>query len=56
MAAFPIMAIHDEIVIEVPEEKAEDAKEWLIECMKKGMEEVLKEVPVTVTVEVRRTL
>jgi DNA polymerase-1 len=48
--AFPILAIHDEIVIESPEEKAEDAKAWLIVCMVKGMEEVLEEVPVTVAV------
>ena len=54
--AFPVLAIHDEIVIEVPEERAEDAKAWLIECMVKGMEEVLEEVPVIVAVDVRRTL
>lgn len=37
-------------MIESPEEKAEDAKHWLIVCMVKGMEEVLEEVPVTVAV------
>ena len=54
--AFPVLAIHDGIVVEVPEERAKDAKAWLIGCMVKGMEEVLKEVPVAVAVEVQRTL
>ena len=50
-----VLTVHDEIVIEVPEERAEDARAWLIRCMEQGMEEVLKEVPVAVTSEVRRT-
>ncbi len=28
--AFPILAEHDEIVIEAPANKAEEAKEWLV--------------------------
>jgi len=51
-----VSAIHDEIVIEVEESRAEEAKEWLTNCMITGMEEVLKEVPVTVSAEVRDTL
>ena len=50
-----VLTVHDEIVIEVPEERAEDARAWLIRCMEQGMKEVLKEVPVAVTSEVRRT-
>ena len=51
----PVLAVHDEIVVEVPEESAEDARAWLIQCMVQGMKEVLKEVPVAVASEVRRT-
>ena len=54
--AFPILVIHDEIVVEVRADKADETKEWLTTCMVEGMEDVLKEVPVAVAVEVRRTL
>jgi DNA polymerase-1 len=56
VGAFPVLAIHDEIVVEAPEEKANEVKEWLTKCMVEGMGDVLKEVPVAVAVEVRRTL
>ena len=53
--AFPVLAIHDEIVVEAPAEKAREAEEWLVRCMREAMEEYLKEVPVMVDAEVRRT-
>ena len=53
--AFPVLAIHDEIVVECPTDKAEEAKAWLVRCMREGMEEFLKEVPIVVDAEVRRT-
>lgn len=40
--------VHDEIVIEVPEADAEQARVYLIACMKGGMERLLKVVPVEV--------
>jgi len=30
--AFPILVIHDEIVVEVRTDKADEAKEWLTTC------------------------
>jgi DNA polymerase-1 len=53
--AFPVLAIHDEIIVEAPAEKAREAEEWLVRCMREAMEEYLKEVPVMVDAEVRRT-
>jgi DNA polymerase-1 len=53
--AFPVLAIHDEIVVEAPADKAREAEEWLVRCMREAMEEYLKEVPVMVDAEVRRT-
>lgn len=40
--------IHDEIVLEVPETEAEQARAYLTACMKDGMERLLREVPVGV--------
>ena len=52
---FPVLAIHEEIVVEAPAEKAREAEEWLARCMREAMEEYLKEVPVMVDVEVKET-
>ena len=51
--AFPVLTIHDEIVIEAPIDRANEAKEWLVKCMTDGMAEVLTEVPVVVDAEVK---
>ena len=53
--AFPVLAIHDEIIVEAPVEKAREAEEWLVRCMREAMEEYLKAVPVVVDVEVKET-
>jgi DNA polymerase-1 len=59
--AVPILAVHDEVVVECPEEQAEEVKSWLVKAMVDGMEEVLnsgldtdhpERVPVKVKVEV----
>jgi DNA polymerase-1 len=59
--AVPILAVHDEVVAECPEEQAEEVKVWLVKAMVDGMEEVLnsgpdnddlERVPVRVEVEV----
>ena len=52
--AFPILAIHDEIIIEAPADQAEEAKAWLVQCMEDGMSQILKEVPVVVEAEVKQ--
>jgi DNA polymerase-1 len=51
---FPILAVHDEVVVEAPEEAALEAKAWLEEAMRRGMGEVLEGVPVVVEAEVYR--
>ncbi len=51
--AFPILAVHDEIVIEAPANKAEEAKEWLVQCMVDGMAQILREVPVVVDAAIK---
>jgi DNA polymerase-1 len=45
---FPVLAVHDEVVVEAPEEAALGARAWLEEAMRRGMGAVLKEVPVEV--------
>jgi DNA polymerase-1 len=39
--AVPILAVHDEVVVECPEEQAEEVKVWLVKAMVDGMNEVL---------------
>jgi DNA polymerase-1 len=39
--AFPILAVHDEVVVECPEEQDEEAKAWLVKALVDGMEKVL---------------
>jgi DNA polymerase-1 len=46
--AVPVLCIHDEVVVECDAETAEQTKEWLVGCMKAGMETVLHAVPVVV--------
>lgn len=42
--AFPVLAVHDELVIECPTADVEAAKTWLSASMAKGMEPILKTV------------
>ena len=51
--AFHVLAIHDEIIIEVPADQAVAAQEWLIRCMTDGMSQILKSVPVVVEAETK---
>ena len=51
--AFPVLAIHDEIVVETPAEKAHEVKEWLTTCMVEGMAAFLRDVPVKVEIAVK---
>lgn len=46
-----VNVIHDEVLLEVDESEAEEAKDILETCMKKGMEKILKVVPVVVDIK-----
>jgi DNA polymerase-1 len=47
-AARPVLCVHDEIVVECDAVAAETARDWLMRCMERGMETVLRQVPVVV--------
>jgi DNA polymerase-1 len=49
--AFPVMVIHDEIVVEAPADKSEDAAAWLKQAMLDGMAPLIDPVPVEVEVK-----
>ncbi len=53
-SAVPVLAVHDEIVVECDATEAEAARQWLVECMTRGMQAVLREVPVVVEAQVVR--
>jgi DNA polymerase-1 len=46
--AAPVLAVHDELVVEADAGEAEAARDWLVGCMRRGMEAFLKKVPVEV--------
>ncbi|MDQ6771399.1 MAG: DNA polymerase [Candidatus Dormibacteraeota bacterium] len=50
-----VLAVHDELVVEVRESLAEEAKAWLERCMRDAGQELLKKVPVEVEGQVART-
>lgn len=47
-----VAAVHDELILEVPSEDAEVAKETLVAAMEQGMRQLLKTVPVVVEASV----
>lgn len=53
--ARPVLLVHDEIVVEVPETDAVAAKNWLERCMMQGMEPWLNPVPVVVEATIKKT-
>jgi DNA polymerase I-like protein with 3'-5' exonuclease and polymerase domains len=53
--AFPVLAVHDEIVLECDEAQAEQAKAWLRQAMLDGMRPLIDPVPVEVEVSAGRT-
>ena len=53
--AFPVLVIHDEIVIECDETQAEAVAKWLKAAMIDGMAPLIDPVPVEVEVSVART-
>jgi DNA polymerase-1 len=44
--------VHDEIVLEVPEEDTAEASEFLKTCMVDGMKQLVRDVPIDVEVSV----
>lgn len=54
-SAFPVLVVHDEIVVECPEADAGRAAEWLTRAMLDGMAPHVAPVPVEVEVKVGRT-
>jgi DNA polymerase-1 len=53
--AFPVLVVHDEIVIECDESQAETASAWLKKAMLDGMAPLIHPVPVEVEVKVAKT-
>jgi DNA polymerase-1 len=53
--AFPVLAAHDEIVIEAPADRADAAAAWLKAAMVDAMAPLIDPVPVEVEVTVART-
>ena len=52
--AVPVLAVHDELVVECDRDRAEDVRAWVVECMTQGMQTFLRQVPVEVEVMVCR--
>src|SRR5204862_58634 len=50
-----VLAVHDEVVIEVPETEAEQARAWVTSCMVEAMAPLINPVPVEVEAKVGRT-
>jgi DNA polymerase-1 len=50
-----VLAVHDEVVVEVPESEAEPAKAWVSRCMVDAMAPLIDPVPVEVEAKVGRT-
>jgi len=47
-SAAPILVVHDEIVVECDRTQAEEARAWVMDAMRSGMETVLHRVPAEV--------
>lgn len=47
-----VNVIHDEVLLEIDKSEAEEAKDILETCMEKGMEKILKIVPVVVDIKI----
>ena len=55
LGPFPVLVAHDEIVIEVPADRADEAKEWVVKCMVEGMGEYVQGVPIVVEAEIKES-
>jgi len=52
--AYPVLIIHDEIVVETPAEQADATRDWLQRCMVEGMSQLVTEVPVVVDADIKQ--
>ena len=52
--AAPVLCVHDEIVLECPAERADEASAWLRDCMVRGMGGFITKVPVVVEATIAR--
>jgi DNA polymerase-1 len=55
LGAFPVLAVHDEIVAECDASQADAVAAWLRQAMLEGMAPLLEPVPVEVEVKVAQT-
>jgi DNA polymerase I-like protein with 3'-5' exonuclease and polymerase domains len=55
-SAVPILAVHDEIVIECDVDRAKEAKDWLVRAMKDGMDAVVNKEEPRVPIEVEASI
>ncbi|AWM36961.1 DNA polymerase I, thermostable [Gemmata obscuriglobus] len=53
--AFPVLLVHDEIVVECSEERRDEAIAWVRDAMRDGMAPLIDPVPVEVEVSAGRT-
>jgi DNA polymerase-1 len=53
--AFPVLAVHDEIVVECAAEQADAASSWLKAAMVEAMAPMIAPVPVAVEIKIART-
>jgi DNA polymerase-1 len=53
--AVPVLAVHDEIVIEADEDQAKQAADWLKAAMVDAMAPLIEPVPVEIEVSIART-
>ena len=53
--AFPVLAVHDEIVVECDADQVDAVKAWLRRAMVEAMAPLIDPVPVEVEVNVGRT-
>ena len=50
-----VLVVHDELVVEAPEEHADEVRVLMRECMIAGMQRYVPSVPIIVEPEVRST-
>ncbi len=52
-SAVPVMAVHDELVVECAAKDGDSVAAWVTECMEAGMQRVVRAVPIAVESSVR---
>jgi DNA polymerase I-like protein with 3'-5' exonuclease and polymerase domains len=52
----PVLACHDEVIVKCDADKAEEAKEWLVQAMKDGMDAVVNIVEPYIFIEVEASV